>query len=158
MNEPANKLDWAQVEAVMGHALELPESQREAYLQRQPPSIRAEVHSLLAAYDRSGKFLGDDTGTPASPAGTPLTIGTQLGPYRIDAGIGHGGMGMVYRALDTRLNRPVAVKVLFDDVAEPRARRRFQREAQMASALNHPHILAVYDVGEFGCRQYLVTE
>ncbi|HYZ84813.1 MAG TPA: protein kinase [Bryobacteraceae bacterium] len=158
MNEPANKLDWTQVEAVMGHALELPEAQRQAYLQRQPPSIRAEVESLLAACGRSGKFLGDDTGTPSSPASMPLAIGTQLGPYRIDAVIGHGGMGVVYRALDTRLNRPVAVKVLFDDVADRAARRRFQREAQMASALNHPHILAVYDVGEFEGRQYLITE
>jgi serine/threonine protein kinase len=158
MNEPANKVDWAQVEAVMGHTLELPEEQREPYLQRQPASIRAEVESLLAAYRRSGKFLGDDTGNLAPPAGAPLAIGTQLGPYRIDAAIGHGGMGVVYRALDTRLNRPVAVKVLFDDVAEPAARRRFQREAQMASALNHPHILAVYDVGDFEGRQYLVSE
>ena len=65
---------------------------------------------------------------------------------------------MVYRALDTTLNRPVAVKFLFDDLADPAARRRFQREAQMASSLNHPHILTVYDAGDFEGRQYLVTE
>ena len=64
----------------------------------------------------------------------------------------------MFRALDTKLNRPVAIKFLSDDLADAAARRRFQREAQMASSLNHPHILTVYDVGEFEGRQYLVTE
>jgi Tol biopolymer transport system component/predicted Ser/Thr protein kinase len=84
--------------------------------------------------------------------------GFQLGPYRIETQLGEGGMGVVYRALDTKLNRPVAVKFLSDDLADMGARRRFQREAQMASSLNHPHILTVYDAGEFEGRQYLVTE
>lgn len=88
----------------------------------------------------------------------PVTSGTQLGPYRIEAILGKGGMGVVYRALDTKLNRPVAVKFLSDDLADSAARRRFQREAQMASSLNHPHILTVHDVGELEGRQYLVTE
>src|SRR6059036_2760921 len=87
-----------------------------------------------------------------------ITSGFQLGPYRIEARLGEGGMGVVYRALDTKLNRPVAVKFLYDDLADTAARRRFQREAQMASSLNHPHILTVYDAGEFEGRQYLVTE
>src|SRR5438046_805620 len=67
-------------------------------------------------------------------------------------------MGVEYRAVDTKLNRAVAVKFLWDEVSDTAARRRFQREAQMASSLNHPHILTVYDVGEFEGRQYLVTE
>ena len=67
-------------------------------------------------------------------------------------------MGVVYRALDTKLNRPVAIKLLSDDLADAAARRRFQREAQTASSLNHPHIVTVYDVGEVDGRQYLVTE
>jgi len=67
-------------------------------------------------------------------------------------------MGTVYRALDTKLNRPVAIKVLSDELADASARRRFQREAQMASSLNHPHILTVHDAGEFEGRQYLITE
>ena len=82
----------------------------------------------------------------------------QLGPYRIEGVLGEGGMGVVYRALDTKLNRPVALKVLYDDLADATARRRFQREAEMASSLNHPHILTVHDAGEFEERQYLVTE
>src|SRR5216684_5887508 len=67
-------------------------------------------------------------------------------------------MGVVYRALDNKLNRPVAIKFLSNELADAEARRRFQREAQMASSLNHPHILTVHDIGEFEGRQYLVTE
>src|SRR5579864_3665351 len=87
-----------------------------------------------------------------------VEFGTQLGSYRIESQLGEGGMGTVYRALDTRLNRPVAIKVLSGDLADAAARRRFQREAQMASSLNHPHILTVHDAGEYEGRQYLVTE
>ncbi len=67
-------------------------------------------------------------------------------------------MGEVYRALDTKLNRPVAVKLLSDEFADAAARRRFQREAQTASSLNHPHIVTVHDAGEIDGRQYLVTD
>src|SRR6266446_1522095 len=84
--------------------------------------------------------------------------GDKIGPYRIETKLGEGGMGVVFRAMDTRLNRPVAIKFLPGDLADAAARRRFQREAQMASSLNHPHILTVYDAGEVDGRQYLVTE
>src|SRR5262245_55259670 len=67
-------------------------------------------------------------------------------------------MGAVYRALDTKLNRTVAIKFLANNLADASARHRFQREAQTASALNHPHILTVLDGGEIDGRQYLVTE
>jgi len=77
-----------------------------------------------------------------------LAAGTRLGPYEIVAPLGSGGMGVVYRAVDTRLRRPVAVKVLKDAVHLPaHAVERFTREAQTASALNHPNICTVYDVG-----------
>jgi serine/threonine protein kinase len=85
-------------------------------------------------------------------------IGRTLGHYRITDRLGAGGMGEVYRAEDTRLGRPVALKFLSEDLADAAARRRFQREAQLASSLNHPHILTVHDTGEFEGRQYLVTE
>ncbi len=88
----------------------------------------------------------------------PLAAGVTIGSYRIETPIGEGGMGTVYRALDTKLNRPVAIKFLSNELADVDARRRFQREAQMASSLNHPHILTVHDVGEFEGRQYIVTE
>ena len=87
-----------------------------------------------------------------------ITPGTKLGHYAIAAHIGQGGMGVVYRAVDTRLDRAVAVKFLSENLADAAARRRFQREARMASALNHPHIASVYDIGEFDGRQYLVSE
>ncbi len=101
----------------------------------------------------AGLDAGVNSGSAAS-----VEAGTLLGPYRIETIIGKGGMGVVYRALDTRLNRTVAVKFLFEDVADAASRRRFQREAQTASSLNHPHILTVHDAGDFEGRQYLVTE
>src|SRR6202795_5325785 len=88
-----------------------------------------------------------------------LTSGTRLGPYKIEALIGAGGMGEVYRATDTRLNRDVAVKILSSRLtAEPGAKLRFEREAHTASALNDPHICTIYDVGEHEGRQFLVME
>ena len=89
--------------------------------------------------------------------GRDLT-GLHIGPYIVQVPLGSGGVGTVYRALDTKLNRPVAIKCLSDELADPAARRRFQREAQTASSLNHPHILTVLDAGEIDGRQYLVTE
>jgi len=114
------------------------------------------------------KPIGAQSASPATPlqeADTPnLSSEDQLGAgdviaiYRIEARVGAGGMGEVYKALDTRLNRLVAVKILSASVADAAARRRFQREAQTASSLNHPHILTVHDAGEVNGRQYLVTE
>ena len=94
----------------------------------------------------------DTTGTPRSapePATTrSLSAGTRLGPYEIVALVDAGGMGEVYRAADTRLNRIVALKILPGSVAgDPDRRQRFEREAEMGSKLTHPHICAVYDVG-----------
>jgi serine/threonine-protein kinase len=66
-------------------------------------------------------------------------VGIEIGQYRIERQPGEGGIGAVYRALDTKLGRPVAIKVLSQEVADAEARRRFQREAQLASWLNHPH-------------------
>jgi eukaryotic-like serine/threonine-protein kinase len=88
----------------------------------------------------------------------PLSVGHKLGPYEILAPIGKGGMGEVYRARDTRLRREVAVKVLPQSFATGAAPERFQREARAASALNHPNICAVYDVGEAAGHPFLVME
>jgi len=87
-----------------------------------------------------------------------LAAGDQLGPYEILAPIGKGGMGEVYRARDPRLNRDVAIKVLPQAFATEVARERFQREARAASALNHPNICAIYDVGESAGHPFLVME
>jgi serine/threonine protein kinase len=78
-----------------------------------------------------------------------LAAGARLGPYEIVAPLGAGGMGEVYRARDTRLGRDVAVKILsVDTSSSPEAHQRFEREARTISQLSHPHICALYDVGE----------
>jgi eukaryotic-like serine/threonine-protein kinase len=97
--------------------------------------------------------------TPLSRLDDELAAGTRLGPYEVVAPLGAGGMGRVYRALDTRLGREVAVKVLdAAAAAEPLRRRRFEREGQLASVVNHPHVLTVLDVGDWQGRPYLVAE
>src|SRR5437660_12260838 len=89
----------------------------------------------------------------------PLTIGVRLGPYEIQSAIGAGGMGEVYRARDTRLDRTVAIKVLASALAgTPDVRERFEREARAISSLNHPHICTLYDVGHDQGLDYLVME
>ena len=88
----------------------------------------------------------------------PIAPGTFVGPYRIEKRLGEGGMGVVYQAADTTLNRPVAIKFLFSDGADGSARQRFQREAQTASSLNHPHILTVHAIGDLDGLDYIVTE
>ena len=85
--------------------------------------------------------------------------GTKLGPYEIVAPLGAGGMGEVYRARDTRLERDVAVKVLPAHLAsDPQLKQRFEREARTVSSLNHPHICTLYDIGREGSTDFLVME
>src|SRR5437867_832795 len=87
-----------------------------------------------------------------------IAPGVRLGPYEIVAAIGAGGMGEVYRARDTRLDRMVAIKVLPSHLAtDPQLRERFDREARAISSLNHPHICALFDVGHDEV-DYLVLE
>ncbi|HEY3122848.1 MAG TPA: serine/threonine-protein kinase, partial [Thermoanaerobaculia bacterium] len=88
-----------------------------------------------------------------------LSAGTRLGPYELVAPVGAGGMGEVYRAKDTRLDRTVAVKVLPAHLsASPESRQRFEREAKTISQLSHPHICALYDVGNQDGVEFLVME
>jgi eukaryotic-like serine/threonine-protein kinase len=85
--------------------------------------------------------------------------GTKLGPYEIVAALGAGGMGEVYRARDTRLDRTVAIKILPTHLAEnPEAKQRFDREARAISSLNHPSICTLYDIGHQDGSDFLVTE
>ena len=102
---------------------------------------------------------GADRAGAIIPPLMPLTSGTRLGPYEIIAAVGAGGMGEVYRARDSRLNRDVAIKVLPAAFARDADRlRRFQQEAQAVAALNHPNILSIHDFGEHDGSPYIVTE
>src|SRR5262245_22389887 len=88
-----------------------------------------------------------------------LTVGARLGPYEIQSAIGAGGMGEVYKARDTRLDRLVAIKVLPEHVAsDPDLKQRFEREARTLAALSHPHICPVFDVGHQEGIDFLVME
>ena len=90
---------------------------------------------------------------------TTLTPGVRLGPFEILSSLGEGGMGAVYRARDTKLNRDVAIKVLLPSVAnDPERLGRFQREAQVLASLNHPHIAAIYGLEDADGTKALVLE
>ena len=89
----------------------------------------------------------------------PLAPGTHLGPYEITAPLGAGGMGEVYRARDTRLERNVAIKILPEQLCkDPTRKQRFEREAKTISSLNHPHICTLHDIGSQNGIDYLVME
>jgi TolB-like protein len=136
-------------------ALKRPIGERPSFVATQShgdDDVRRRVEALLKG-QQDTELPGQDLA-----GGSMLAAGTQIGTYRIDGPLGAGGMGIVYRATDTKLNRPAAIKVLPENLADPEARRRFQREARMVSSLNHPHIVTVYDAGEYQDRQYLITE
>ena len=127
--------------------------------------LLGEVEKLLRSHEQAGGFLaGPDLGAgrkreERQQGLARLAPGTRLGPYEIIAMLGAGGMGEVYRARDTRLGREVAVKVLLPAFSEDADRlRRFEQEARTAGALNHPSIVAVYDVGTHNGSPYLVSE
>ncbi len=159
---------WQRVERVYQAALEFEGDQRTAFIEescRNDPALRREVEALFAADPLSlldasalSAVVTHSGSLPAEPGtqGFPGP-GSQFGPYRLEALLGEGGMGVVYRGSDTNLNRAVAIKFLSGELNAD-ARRRFQREAQTASSLNHPHIVTVYAAGVLDGRQYLVTE
>jgi Tol biopolymer transport system component len=143
---------WQQIEELYQAALECEPSKRAAILAKADPELRREVESLLAqesgatpldhpAWEGAVSLLGSTVAV--------LTPGTQLGPYKIEGPLGAGGMGEVFRGVDTRLGRPVAVKTSREQFSA-----RFDREARAISSLNHPNICTLYDVGP----NYLVME
>jgi Tol biopolymer transport system component len=118
--------------------------------------LRQAVEALLAEETHTQDFLETP---PWDPVARRIGPGTQLGPYEIQALVGAGAMGEVYRARDTRLDRTVAIKVLPPGLASDPARRaRLRHEARALSALNHPHICTLYDIGSEGGLDYLVME
>ena len=123
-------------------------------LDQADPELRREVESLLAQNpSREGMLDRPAAGLLDDSTVVILTAGARLGPYKIEASIGAGGMGEVYRAIDTRLGRAVAIKTMHQKFSD-----RFAREARAISALNHPNVCTIHDIGEDRGQPFLVME
>src|SRR5262245_31902713 len=153
--------DWPRVKRVLEGALACDGAARQAYLAEACGSdavLRARVDVLLDAGDRIGTFLETPAALLLEQQRRDLT-GRVVNTYQLVARLGTGGMGEVYRARDTRLNRDVALKVLPDAfAADPERLARFRREAQVLASLNHPHIGSIYGVEESAGIHALVLE
>ena len=151
---------WARIKEIFGAALELPGEERLAFLKKScgsDLSLREEVERLLDA--EPGPLENPILGAFARLAAPELTPGAMLGPYRVETRVGQGGMGVVYCAWDTRLDRRIALKVLRpEQVNDPAHRQRLMREARAASALSHPNIVTVHDVGRDGDIDFIAME
>ncbi len=149
---------WQEVKAILAGALERPPEERRVYLDEActEPELRREVQSLIDAHEQAeSTFMGK----PLVRTSEELKSGTKLGPYEILTCIGAGGMGVVYKARDTRLRRTLALKLLPEGaLVDEIARTHLLREAQNASALNHPNIATIYEVGEDAGRIYIAME
>ncbi|HME09452.1 MAG TPA: protein kinase [Bryobacteraceae bacterium] len=133
---------WRQIEDLYHAAQKSGPNDRAALLECTDPEIRSRVERMLALAS-TGEILDRPADVVLDvPTQTLLDPGAQLGPYKIESSIGAGGMGTVYRALDTRLGRVVAIKIAAERYSE-----RFHWEAQAISTLNHPHICTLFDVG-----------
>lgn len=149
---------WSRIKAVFQEALEYPENERSAYVARAcagDAELQAEIASLLASERAAGSFCSTPAagllgveGLPEIGSAPNLEPGTRLGSYEITAFVSAGGMGEVYRARHTVLGRQVAIKTVSSRVADPAAKRRLIREARHASALDHPNICKIFEVGE----------
>ncbi|HEX7771894.1 MAG TPA: serine/threonine-protein kinase, partial [Pyrinomonadaceae bacterium] len=165
---------WQQISRIFNSAIGLDGEARAAYVEGQcgsDDSLRAEVEKLIASHQQASQenfigghaaehaaelLLGDDD---ARANTTALTNGQQLGSYLILKKLGAGGMGEVYLAKDSRLDRTVALKVLSPDISSDKRRmQRFRQEAKVASSLNQPNILTIYEFGEVKELTFLATE
>ncbi len=155
---------WKQIDKIFHAALNRDPSARAAFLAeacKEDDSLRAEVETLIASHEKESSFFE----TPPSDLAAEfldkkkVIYEGKIAHYKILRKIGSGGMGEVYLAEDTRLNRKVALKLLPSEFTNDNDRvRRFEREAKAASALNHPNILTIYDIGQFNSSSFIASE
>src|SRR3989454_1391106 len=157
---------WQQVKQIFQSALERNPAERSAFLNQacaDDPALRSEVESLISSHDQAG----DSIEAIAAEAATEMLadeqpgpiLGKHIGHYEVLSLLGRGGMGEVFLAQDTSLGRKVALKLLRSDFTRIEERlRRFQQEARAASALNHPNILTIHEIGHDGSLHFMATE
>src|SRR5438132_636531 len=157
---------WQQIDRIFHAVLQRDPSQRSAFIAEScagDPALQKEIEDLLASHEESDSFIE----TPASDVAAELlaegqaglVVGQAIGPYTVLDLIGAGGMGQVYLGTDTRLGRRVALKILPKKFTiNPERVRRFEQEARAASALNHPNIVTIHEIGRFNSTQFIVTE
>src|SRR5437016_10034351 len=161
---------WQQLDRLFHLALERAPEERAAFLDQEcagDQQLRKEVEVLIAAHERAGSFIEKPAleveawslANRRGDAGNEPMLGKTVGRYRVLALLGSGGMGEVYLAQDTVLGRKVALKLLPAHFIEDAERlRRFEQEARAASALNHPNILTIYEIGHTDSLRYIATE
>ena len=155
---------WKRVKSLFEAAMDEAPEDRPGFLDRacaDNPSLRVEVESLVESHETAGDFLEEPVVRwPSAVEQKRLVeIGQTLGHYRLEEKLGQGGMGVVYRALDTHLDRRVAIKVLpMLFLADRERKKRFIQEAKAASALNHPNVVTIHDISESDGIDFIAME